>query len=104
MPVTASFIHLHLHSAYSLSEGAIPVSRLKDLCLKAKMPAVAVTDTNNLFGALEVSTTLAGAGVQPIIGIEQAFSAGDFGLPLARGERQPSLVLLAQSREGYENL
>ena len=100
----ASFIHLHLHSAYSLLEGAIPVSRLKDLCLKAKMPAVGVTDTNNLFGALEVSTTLAGAGIQPIIGIEQAFAAADFGMPLARGARHPSLVLLAQSKAGYENL
>ena len=95
--MTAQFIHLHLHSAYSLAEGAIPVNRIKDLCLKSGMPAVAVTDTNNLFGALEVSTTLAGAGIQPIIGLQQAFSASDFGLPLARGERNPSLVLLAQS-------
>ncbi len=102
MPET--FIHLHLHSAYSLSEGAIPVARLKDLCLKAQMPAVAVTDTNNLFGALEVSTTLAGAGIQPIIGIEQSFAADGFGLHLARGERHPSLVLLAQSEAGYKNL
>ena len=102
--MTAQFIHLHLHSAYSLAEGAIPVSRIKDLCLKSGMPAVAVTDTNNLFGALEVSTTLAGAGIQPIIGLQQAFSASDFGLPLARGERNPSLVLLAQSEAGYQNL
>ncbi len=99
-----SFIHLHLHSAYSLSEGAIPITRLKDLCARAEMPAVAVTDTNNLFGALEVSTTLAGAGIQPIIGIEQAFAADDFALPLARGARAPSIVLLAQTKAGYENL
>ncbi|MEM9495194.1 MAG: DNA polymerase III subunit alpha [Pseudomonadota bacterium] len=98
------FIHLHLHSAYSLSEGAIPISRLRDLCLEAEMPAVAVTDTNNLFGALEVSTTLAGAGVQPIIGIEQAFSPEEIGLSLPRGQRPPSIVLLAQSERGYENL
>jgi DNA polymerase III subunit alpha len=102
--VTAQFIHLHLHSAYSLAEGAIPISRIKDLCLKAGMPAVAVTDTNNLFGALEASTTLAGAGVQPITGLQQAFSAADFGLQTARGGREPSLVLLAQSEAGYENL
>lgn len=102
--MTAPFIHLHLHSAYSLSEGAIQVSRVKDLCLAAKMPAVAITDTNNLFGALEVSTTLAGAGVQPIIGIQQTFEAGEFALPLARGARHPSLVLLAQNKVGYQNL
>jgi len=102
--VTARFIHLHLHSAYSLSEGAIPVSKLKDLCLKTKMPAVAVTDTNNMFGALEVSTTLSGAGIQPIIGIQQAFAPGDFGVQATRGARLPCLVLLAQSKTGYDNL
>ncbi|MEO1137179.1 MAG: DNA polymerase III subunit alpha, partial [Pseudomonadota bacterium] len=100
----APFVHLHLHSAYSLAEGAIPVSRIKTLCLEAQMPAVAVTDTNNLFGALEASTTLAAAGVQPIIGLQQSFDGADFGLPVARGERQPSLVLLAQSEAGYQNL
>ena len=102
--MTAPFIHLHLHSAYSLAEGAIPVDRLKDLCLRHKMPAAAVTDTNNLFGALEVSTSLAGAGIQPIIGMEQAFAPEDFAIKLARGARPPSLVLLAQSETGYENL
>ena len=102
--MTAPFIHLHLHSAYSLAEGAIPVDRLKDLCLRHKMPAAAVTDTNNLFGALEVSTTLAGAGIQPIIGIEQAFAPEDFAIKLARGAHPTSLVLLAQSETGYENL
>ena len=102
--MSAPFIHLHLHSAYSLAEGAIPVDRLKDLCIRHKMPAAAVTDTNNLFGALEVSTTLAGGGVQPIIGIEQAFAPEDFAIKLARGAHPPSLVLLAQSEAGYENL
>ncbi|WP_411820437.1 DNA polymerase III subunit alpha [Hyphococcus formosus] len=102
--MASHFVHLHLHSAYSLAEGAIPVSRIKDLCLEDGMPAVAVTDTNNLFGALEVSTTLAGAGVQPIIGLQQAFDAKEFGLQIARGSRNPPLVLLAQSEAGYENL
>ncbi|MEO1252600.1 MAG: DNA polymerase III subunit alpha [Pseudomonadota bacterium] len=100
----AHFIHLHLHSAYSLSEGAIRVGDLAAMCRKAGMPAVAVTDTNNLFGALEVSTSLAGAGVQPVIGIHQAFAAEDFHLSLPRGARPPALVLLAQNETGYENL
>ncbi len=100
----AQFVHLHLHSAYSLAEGAIPIGRIEELCLKAGMPAVAVTDTNNLFGALEVSSTLAGAGIQPIIGLQQAFNQTDFGLPPARGVRPPALVLLAQSAAGYQNL
>ena len=98
------FVHLHLHSSYSLSEGALSVSRIKDLCMKAKMPAVAVTDTNNLFGALEVSTTMAGAGIQPIIGLQQAVRAEEFGLQKARGGRDPSLVFLAQNEVGYTNL
>ena len=68
------------------------------------MPAVAVTDTNNLFGALEASVTLAGAGIQPITGIQQSLNAADFSLPLARGARHPSVVLLAQSEAGYRNL
>ena len=102
--MTQLFIHLHVHSAYSLSEGAIPISRLKDLCVENAMPAVAVTDTNNLFGALEASITLAGAGVQPIVGIEQSFDAANFQLPLTRTQRHPSLVLLAQSKIGYDNL
>ncbi|WP_375202951.1 DNA polymerase III subunit alpha [Hyphococcus sp.] len=102
--MTAQFIHLHLHSAYSLAEGAIPISRVKDLCLEAGMPAVAITDTNNLFGALEASVTLAGAGVQPIVGLQQAFDGADFGLQTSRGGRQPSIVLLAQTEAGYQNL
>ena len=68
------FVHLHLHSSYSLSEGAIRLGALRDLCLAENMPAVAVTDTNNLFGALEASETLAAAGVQPITGLQQAVS------------------------------
>ena len=60
------FVHLHLHSSYSLSEGAIRLGALRDLCLAENMPAVAVTDTNNLFGALEASETLA-APLRPIV-------------------------------------
>ena len=98
------FVHLHLHSAYSLSEGAIRISQLKDLCAKDLMPAVAVTDTNNLFGALEASEVLAEAGVQPITGLQQGFCAEDFAITAARGDRAPNLVLLAQNETGYRNL
>ncbi|MEM8937580.1 MAG: PHP domain-containing protein, partial [Pseudomonadota bacterium] len=94
------FVHLHLHSAYSLLEGAIKVAKLKELCLAAKMPAVAVTDTNNLFGALEVSTTLAGAGIQSISGLQQAIAAQAFGLHETRGARLPSLVELRIGQPG----
>jgi DNA polymerase-3 subunit alpha len=98
------FIHLHLHSSYSLAEGAIHINRLKDLCLENVMPAVAVTDTNNLFGGLEASEILSGAGIQPITGVQLSFNPEDFGLPENRRGLLPSLVLLAQNETGYENL
>ncbi len=69
---TSEFIHLRVHSAYSLSEGAIPIKALIELCKGQNMPAVAVTDTNNLFGALEFSGAAAKSGIQPIIGIQLA--------------------------------
>ncbi|WP_421701220.1 DNA polymerase III subunit alpha [Aliiroseovarius sp.] len=97
------FIHLRLHTEYSLLEGAVPVKKLAGLCEKANMPAVAVTDTNNLFSALEFSVIASGAGVQPIIGC-QVDVAYD---PPAPGEkpRDPAaVVLLAQNEGGYENL
>ena len=100
---TASFIHLRLHTEYSLLEGAIPVKKLPKLCADMAMPAVAVTDTNNMFAALEFSVGAAGAGVQPIVGcqIDLAYD------PPAPGEkpRAPApLVLLAQNEAGYANL
>ena len=62
------FVHLRTHSAYSLLEGALPVKTLTQTALAAQMPALAVTDRNNLFGALEFAETAAGLGIQPIIG------------------------------------
>ncbi len=64
------FIHLRLHSACSLLEGAIPVKAIVKLCTAADMPAVALTDTGNLFAALEFSEMMAKAGVQPIMGCQ----------------------------------
>ena len=64
------FIHLRVHTEYSLLEGAVRLKKLPGLCEAMEMPAVAVTDTNNLFAALEFSVTASGAGVQPIIGCQ----------------------------------
>ncbi len=98
------FVHLHVHSAYSLLEGAIRVGELKTLCLAARMPAVAVADTNNLFGALEISQELAEAGIQPIAGVQLAFNV-DALLPVEQKQaKPPGLVLLAQTAVGYQNL
>jgi DNA polymerase-3 subunit alpha len=100
----ADFVHLRVHSAYSLSEGAIKTKEMVALCLAEKMPAVAVTDRGNIFGALEFSTAMAEAGIQPVIGCEIAVRYDGEGM---RGQRAPEpsrLALLVQSPEGYANL
>ena len=66
----ADFVHLPVHSAYSLSEGALKIADLVELCRADAMPAVAVTDSANMFGALEFAIAAAEAGVQPIIGCQ----------------------------------
>jgi len=103
MKDTPRFIHLRTHSEYSLLEGAMRLKKLPETCAKAGMPAVALTDTNNMFAALEFSIGASSAGVQPIIGcqIDLAYVApvvGEKELPPA------PIVLLAQSELGYENL
>ena len=70
----ASFVHLRVNSAYSLLEGALTIPRLAALAARTRMPAVGVTDTNNLFGVLEFSDTLAKAGIQPIVGCTLSLS------------------------------
>ncbi len=74
MPL-ADFVHLRTHSAYSLSAGAIKIKELVGLCRGEMMPAVAITDSGNLFGALEFAITCTDGGVQPIIGCEIALAA-----------------------------
>jgi len=108
MPL-ADFIHLRVHTAYSLSSGAITIKELAARCKAERMPAVAITDSGNLFGALEFATASAAAGVQPIIGCEMALAPraeggrgnGSLARPMAEPDR---LVLLVQSETGYRNL
>jgi DNA polymerase III subunit alpha len=99
------FVHLHVHSSYSLLEGALKIADLAKLAAADRQPALALTDTNNLFGALEFSEKLAGLGLQPIAGMQLSvvFEAAD---PNARPVQlaAPNVVLLAQSEEGYGNL
>ncbi|MEX0343860.1 MAG: DNA polymerase III subunit alpha [Rhizobiaceae bacterium] len=102
------FIHLRVHSAYSLLEGALPVAKIIAQAVADECPAIAVTDTNNLFGALEFAQKSVAAGVQPIIGceihvdlstsIEHADGAGS-------SHTDPSkLVLIAATQQGHANL
>ncbi|MEY8827408.1 DNA polymerase III subunit alpha [Sedimentitalea sp. XS_ASV28] len=103
MTIDPRFIHLRVHTEYSLLEGAVRLKKLPDMCKANDMPAVAVTDSNNMFSALEFSVTASGAGIQPIIGCQVDLAY----VVVQPGEkpRAPApLVLLAQSESGYENL
>ena len=95
----ADFVHLRVHSAYSLSEGAIKTETIPALARDALMPAVAITDTANLFGALEFSQACAAKGIQPIIGCQIALTRAD------NPHLPPDpIVLLAQDAAGLANL
>ena len=104
----AGFVHLHTHSSYSLREGAMPIGKLITFAAADAMPALAITDTNNLFGALEFSEKAAKAGLQPIIGIQISIGFGDGAMLSARGGEDEAgrapLVLLAKDEAGYLNL
>ena len=96
------FIHLRLHSSYSLLRGALRPEELPKICEKNSMPAVGISDTGNLFGALEISELLVNNGIQPIIGCE-------FSLMLNNHSDQNTnlysdIVLFAQNENGYKNL
>jgi DNA polymerase III subunit alpha len=87
--------------------GAIRIKELAGLCRSERMPAVAITDSGNLFGALEFATICSGAGVQPIIGCEIALErcSSEGGNRLGRGLSEPDrIVLLVQNEAGYRNL
>ena len=102
----ANFVHLRVHSAYSLLEGAIRIPELVDLCVAQRMPAVAVTDTNNLFGGLEFAEAARAAGVQPIMGAQVSLERGaeDQFKKSGPAPEPDQLVLLAQDEEGRRNL
>lgn len=97
------FVHLRVRSPYSLLEGAIRIKETAELCRAHDMPAAALTDTNNLFGALEFSEVLSGEGVQPIIGCTLSVLT-EAPRPGERSEPTGTLVVLAQSEVGYANL
>jgi DNA polymerase-3 subunit alpha len=103
MPAESAFVHLHVHSSYSLLEGALTITRLAELAKNDRQPALALTDTDNMFGALEFSEKLAGFGIQPIVGCTMAVDFGD--LESRNIEHVwPRLVLLAAHESGYRSL
>jgi DNA polymerase III subunit alpha len=105
---SVGFVHLHVHTSYSLREGALRIAKLIKLAAADRQPAIAITDTNNLFGALEFSEKAAKEGIQPIIGLQLTL---DFGDGAALGARhydnaaaRANVVLIAQNELGYGHL
>jgi len=97
------FIHLHCHTDYSLLDGACQISQLVDLAEKNDMPAVAITDHGNLFGAVEFYEAATKRGIKPIIGCEVYVSQQGL-KSRGEGDRYNHLLLLCKNLEGYRNL
>jgi DNA polymerase-3 subunit alpha len=106
MTEPAAFVHLHVHSAYSLSEGAIKADKLASLAAEEGMPAVALTDSANMFGALEFAGACARKGVQPIMGCRLFLTRAeaDPDRPEAARQNPDPLVALAMDAAGFDNL
>src|SRR4030081_3517260 len=99
-------VEVHVHSGYSLLKGSIKIQKLGELAKADRQPALALTDTDNMFGALEFSDKMASYGIQPIIGCELAVDFGDQD-PNARnalGAAPSRIVLLAARERGYRSL
>ena len=101
----SDFVHLHLHSEYSLLDGACRIEELLDKCVELKMPAAAITEHGNMFSSIVFHDQARKRGINPILGCEVYVAPGDrrtkSGTP---GETANHLVLLAESKEGYHNL
>lgn len=104
---TPGFVHLRVHSAYSLLEGALPLKKIMSKAVGDGQPAIAITDTNNLFVALEFSEKARDEGLQPIIGCQMSIDLQDAGDD-KRGNNSlaklPAIVVLAADAKGYERL
>ncbi|SPF43630.1 DNA polymerase III subunit alpha [Candidatus Sulfopaludibacter sp. SbA4] len=98
-----SFVHLHCHTDYSLLDGACDIDQLMKITVEQKMPAVAMTDHGNLFGAVKFYNAAKAAGVHPVIGCEVYVSQKGH-KTRSDSDRYNHLVLLCENQEGYRNL
>src|SRR5579863_6753323 len=97
------FVHLHCHTDYSLLDGACEISQLMDAVAAQKMPAVAMTDHGNLFGAVQFYNTAKAKGIHPVIGCE-VYVSQQGRLTRSDSDRYNHLVLLCENQDGYRNL
>lgn len=101
----SGFVHLHVHSQYSLLDGAGRIKDLVSSAAKFNMPAIALTDHGNMYGAVEFYKAAKACGIKPIIGCEVYISPGSrFDKKASDNERYYHLVLLAENQVGYRNL
>ncbi|MCB1417345.1 MAG: PHP domain-containing protein, partial [Nitratireductor sp.] len=105
------FVHLRVHSAYSLLEGALPLKKVIGFANANRMPAIAIADSGNLFGALEFAQKASEEGVQPIVGCQlDLVFEGDLATPKTGNGRTTvhrvaePVVLIAATEAGYANL
>lgn len=96
--MTPRFVHLHLHSEYSINDGLVRIKPLLQRCVTMEMPAIAMTDQNNFFGLIKFYRTALELGIKPIVGVDILIS----------NEKNPKdphkLTLLARNDQGYKNL
>jgi len=96
--MSVNFVHLHLHTEYSMVDSTLRIPQLIERCAKEKMPAIAMTDQNNLFGLVKFYRKSMNAGIKPLIGLDlRVFNPEDMTLPY-------TLLLLVKDNNGYENL
>ena len=101
----SDFVHLHLHTEYSLLDGACRIEELLDQAAKLKMPALAVTEHGNMFSSVVFHDAAKKRGIKPILGCEVYVAPGSrFDKSGTIGETANHLVLLAETNEGYKNL
>jgi DNA polymerase-3 subunit alpha len=103
----ANFVHLHVHTQYSLLDGAIRVGDLVNRASEYRMPAMAISDHGNMFGALEFYSKARAAGVKPIIGCEVYVASGsrhEKSGAASSSDASGHLLLLCKNQEGYRNL
>src|SRR5512147_3131 len=102
----SEFIHLHLHTQYSLLDGACRIPELLALANQYKMDSLAITDHGNMFGAIEFYTEAQKAGIKPIIGCETYIAPASRLDKNAQGADEASnhFILLARDETGYQNL